>query len=73
MLYQAAVPLMPKGGKFIVVGSRAGVLGMPKTVAAGAYGQSKAAVHFLVSGSNRSKRSENAKEPMIDPTIALGE
>jgi NAD(P)-dependent dehydrogenase (short-subunit alcohol dehydrogenase family) len=42
---------MPKGGKgkFVVLGSRAGVLGMPKVVAAGAYGQSKAAVHFLVS------------------------
>lgn len=32
----------------MVVGSRAGVLSIPKVVPAGAYGQSKAAVHFLV-------------------------
>ena len=49
MLYQATLPLLPKGGKFVVVGSRAGVLSIPKVVPAGAYGQSKAAVHFLVS------------------------
>jgi len=49
MLYQATLPLLSKGGKFVVVGSRAGVLSIPKVVPAGAYGQSKAAVHFLVS------------------------
>ena len=69
MLYQATLPLLPKGGKFVVVGSRAGVLSIPKVVPAGAYGQSKAAVHFLVSlGLSRSELSSK-----IDPSVTLRE
>jgi NADP-dependent 3-hydroxy acid dehydrogenase YdfG len=50
VLYQATLPLLSKSAdpKFIVLGSRAGVLGIVKQGSAG-YGQSKAGVHFLVS------------------------
>jgi NAD(P)-dependent dehydrogenase (short-subunit alcohol dehydrogenase family) len=67
MLYQATLPLLPKGGKFVVVGSRAGVLSIPKVVPAGAYGQSKAAVHFLVCIPN----ATGTRLTGVDQTTAL--
>ena len=66
MLYQATLPLFPKGGKFVVVGSRAGVLSIPKVVPAGAYGQSKAAVHFLVSPISAMTDNERAEKRSDD-------
>lgn len=73
MLYQATVPLIPKGGKFVVVGSRAGVMSIPKTVAAGAYGQSKAAAHFLVRPPLPSTWMGRTKTDPTDPPVALRE
>lgn len=50
VLYQATLPLLgaSPNPKFIVLGSRSGVMGIEKRGSAG-YGQSKAGVHFLVS------------------------
>jgi len=48
LLYQATLPLLVKGSKFVIVGSRAGVLGVPRGGGSPSYGQSKAGVHYLM-------------------------
>lgn len=48
ILFQAFLPLLPKGAKFVVVSSGAGTIGQKHRPGQGAYGQSKAAVNFMV-------------------------